>query len=170
MVKEIVKIEILFVDGAVDMALAGDADARCGARCVFVGQTRGEEHEKFGALVHLDYEVFEAMAVKQLGEIVDRAVEEFDCLLVRVIHSRGVVKVGECSVLIEVATGHRGESFEACRYLIEALKHELPIWKREVWEKGESFVKGCCVHSGAVRVDGKMLAGDIKMFKENLED
>lgn len=162
-------VEILFVDGAVDLSLAVEADEGCGARCVFVGQTRAEVHEKFGGLKHLDYEVFEEMAVRQLGKMAEHAVAEYDCLLVRVLHSKGVVRVGECSVLIEVATGHRGESFEACRYLIEALKHELPIWKREIWEDGETFVKGCCVHSGAKREEGELRERVVDAYREKNE-
>ena len=115
----------------------------CGAETIFVGRTRSETHAEYGPLVRLEYEVYEPMARKLLDDLARSAAAKFDCRAVRLVHSQGSVPPGEPSVVIQVATPHRGEAFEACRYLIERVKHELPIWKREIWQRGETFVEGC---------------------------
>jgi len=123
-----------------------DWPGECGAEVVFFGRTRRETHETFGELIRLEYEVYEPMALKLLRAMAEEAAARFDCRAVRVVHARGPVGPGEASVVIQAATAHRGESFEATRYLIDRLKHELPIWKREIWERGETYVEGCCAH------------------------
>ena len=138
-------LEIAVVDGPAAYAPL-DWPGDCGAEGCFVGRTRVEEHPDFGALVQLEYEVYEPMAGTMMRRLAEQAVERFGCRAVRMVHSRGVVGPGEASVVIQTATPHRGESFEACRYLIDTLKHELPIWKREIWQRGETFVEGCCAH------------------------
>ncbi|MBI1335615.1 MAG: molybdenum cofactor biosynthesis protein MoaE [Phycisphaera sp.] len=132
-------------DGPVGVAHL-DWPTDCGAEAVFIGRTRMESHAEFGKLLHLDYEIYEPMAVKRMDEIAREAVERFTCRAVWIEHARGVVSPGEASVVIHVGTPHRGEAFAACRYLIDRIKHELPIWKREVWERGTTFVEGCCAH------------------------
>ncbi len=147
-------IETKFVDGPVPAATNQQSHHDIGARCIFLGQTRSEKHTTFGQLQYLSYEVYEEMAILELNRLVQKAIAQFGCILVRVLHSKGVVKVGQSSVLIEVATGHRDESFQACRFLIDQLKHQLPIWKREFWEQGQTYVKGCCVHQPEDRILG----------------
>ncbi len=127
-------------------AAAMDFPAYCGAETVFLGRTRAEQHATFGRLLRLEYEVYEAMAVKCLRQLAQQAAERWGCGAVRVVHAYGIVPPGQASVVIQVATPHRGEGFESCRWLIDRVKHELPIWKREVWERGETFTEGCCVH------------------------
>jgi molybdopterin synthase catalytic subunit len=121
-----------------------DWPGECGAQCDFMGRTRHEGHEEFGPLLRLEYEVYGPMAQATLTKMVNDAAERFDCRCVRVVHAHGPVAPGQASVVIQVATPHRGESFEACRYLIERIKHELPIWKRQIWQHGETFNEGCC--------------------------
>jgi len=113
-----------------------------GAECVFVGRTRAETHPEFGALLRLEYEAYGPMAEKALADMAQEIGRANDCLLVRVVHSQGAVAIGEASVVIQVACGHRGESFDACRAVIERIKQVLPVWKREIWERGETFVPG----------------------------
>jgi molybdopterin synthase catalytic subunit len=86
------------------------------------------------------------MAEKLLSEMAQEAATRFGCHAICFAHSFGPVQPGAASVVIQVATPHRSESFEACRYLIDRLKHELPIWKHEYWEQGRTIVKGCCAH------------------------
>lgn len=121
----------------------------CGAECVFLGRTRRETHPQFGRLVRLEYEVYAPMARRLLEAMARDAAMRWHCRAVRLVHAQGAIDPGEASVAIQVATPHRGEAFAACRYLIDRLKHELPIWKREVWERGETFVEGCCAHHEA---------------------
>jgi molybdopterin synthase catalytic subunit len=119
----------------------------CGAESVFLGRTRRETHPRFGPLIRLEYEVYAPMATKLLRTMAEEAAQRWDCRIVRVAHAQGVVPPGQASVVIQVGTPHRTEAFTACRYLIDRIKHELPIWKREVFERGETFVEGCCAHS-----------------------
>ncbi len=138
-------IDIAIHDGPVapaDLPFPGD----CGAEGIFLGRTRRETHPQFGPLVRLEYEVYEPMALKLLQSLADDAAARFGARVVRIVHAGGAVGPGEASVVIQVATAHRGESFDAARYLIDRLKQELPIWKREIWEGGETFVEGCCAH------------------------
>jgi molybdopterin synthase catalytic subunit len=138
-------IEIALVPGpvAIDaMPWPGD----CGAEASFVGRTRDERHPHFGKLLRLEYEVFAPMANKLMREMCEAAAKRWPVRAVRMAHTQGAVGIGQASVVIQVATPHRREAFEACRFLIDTLKHELPIWKREIWERGETFVEGCCAH------------------------
>ena len=147
-------IEVAVQDGPVS-AVDLDWPGACGAECVFLGRTREETHETYGPLVRLAYEVYEPMATKVLRQMATDAAAKFGCQAVRIVHAQGDVAVGEASVVIQVATPHRGEAFEACRSLIDRLKHELPVWKREVWESGETFVEGCCVGQGGRRTESR---------------
>ena len=114
-----------------------------GAVCVFDGivrnNTRGRE------TLYLDYEAYREMALTQMQGLADEAVVRFGVREVALVHRLGRLFVGETSVLIAVASAHRGVGFEACRWLIDTLKKQVPIWKREtfadgvVWADGEPF-------------------------------
>ena len=112
--------------------------ADCGAEAVFIGRTRHEEHPELGPLRHLEYDVYGPMAQAILRQMAQDAVRTFGCRAVRIVHARGPVSPGEASVAIQVATGHRAEAFAACQYLIDRLKRELPVWKREEYTDGTS--------------------------------
>lgn len=114
----------------------------CGGECIFLGRTRGEDHPSLGPLTRLDYEAYEPMAAQGLDRLARQIAEEFACGAVVLIHRLGPVAVGEPSVLIQTAAPHRAEAFAACRAGIDRLKAELPIWKREIWQHGETFVDG----------------------------
>ena len=144
------KIETAISEGPVQ-PVSLDWPKDCGAEAVFLGRTRIEIHPKFGPLVRLEYEMYEPMVVELLEEMAREAAGRWDCRAVRIVHSKGAVEPGQASVVIQVGTPHRGEAFEACRYLIDRLKHELPIWKVEVWENGRTYVEGCCAHHPADR-------------------
>lgn len=148
-------ISVAVQDGPVS-AIDLDWPGACGGECVFLGRTRSDRHAELGPLVRLEYEVYEPMAKKVLTQMAQDAARKFGCLAVRIVHAYGQVAPGEASVVIQVATPHRGESFEACRYLIDRLKHDLPVWKREVWRDGETFVEGCCADAeGSGRVSDR---------------
>ena len=117
-----------------------------GAVCVFDGivrnNTRGRE------TLYLDYEAFREMAIEQMKGLAEEAVTRFGVREVALLHRLGRLEVGETSVLIAVASAHRGAAFEACRWLIDTLKKQVPIWKKEtfvdgaVWADGEPFPEG----------------------------
>lgn len=145
MASDAIHIETGLVAGPVavtSMSWPGD----CGAESIFVGRTRAETHGELGALLRLEYEVYAPMAEKLMDAMARETAEKYDGRAVRMMHANGPVGLGEASVVIQVATPHRGEAFSACRYLIDRLKHELPIWKHEIWEHGRTFVEGCCAH------------------------
>ena len=120
---------------------AADVDVgepAAGAVCTFLGTTRAEISADGRALLALDYEAYEAMAETQLRDLARRARERWPIRRLVLLHRTGRVAVGEASVLIAVGTPHRGEAFEACRWLIDTLKAEVAVWKREVWRGGEA--------------------------------
>lgn len=113
-----------------------------GGECVFLGRTRQETNLDLGTLIRLDYEAYESMATATLRALAESAAGRFDCLAIRVHHALGEVPPGEVSVLVQVVCAHRDEAFKACRFLIDELKANVPIWKREQWELGSSWAAG----------------------------
>ena len=129
----------LEVGGAIDAAGVGDS----GAVAVFVGITRRDRNASGGELVALDYEAYREMAEDQMRQLAEEARRRWPIGRVVMLHRTGVVKVGEPSVLVVVSTPHRAEAFEACRFLIDRLKAQATIWKKEVWGDGStSWVDG----------------------------
>jgi len=126
-----------------DALIAAIKQGSDGAVVVFDGivrdNTRGRD------TLYLDYEAYEEMAAKQIAELAGQAVERFGVRGVTLVHRLGRLQIGETSVLIVVASAHRGAAFEACRWLIDTLKKTVPIWKKEtftdgaVWADGEPF-------------------------------
>jgi molybdopterin synthase catalytic subunit len=114
-----------------------------GAVVVFDGIVRNNTRGR--RTLHLDYESYEEMAVKQMQQLAAEARTRFAVRQVTMIHRLGRLMVSETSVLIVVASAHRGAAFDACRWLIDTLKKTVPIWKREtfadgvVWADGEPF-------------------------------
>lgn len=111
-------------------------DPTFGAVCTFEGTTRNDPDAAHGEVVRLEYEAYEGMACKQMTALAEAAVERWGPAHVAIVHRVGAVAVGEVSVMITVACGHRGEAFEACRWLIDAVKRDVPIWKRDVYADG----------------------------------
>lgn len=114
-----------------------------GAVAVFEGIVRNNTRGR--RTLYLDYECYEEMALKQMEGLAEKALADFKVRQVAIVHRVGRLEIGETSVLIVVASAHRGPAFEACRWAIEALKRTVPIWKKEyfedgaVWADGESF-------------------------------
>ncbi|MGB6691782.1 MAG: molybdenum cofactor biosynthesis protein MoaE [Terracidiphilus sp.] len=114
-----------------------------GAVVVFDGIVRNNTRGR--QTLHLDYEAYEEMAAKQMHELAGEARTRFGVRHVAIVHRLGRLAIGETSVLIVVASAHRAQAFEACRWLIDTLKKTVPIWKREtfvdgvVWAPGEPF-------------------------------
>lgn len=98
-----------------------------GGVCTFLGVTRADD-----GVVALDYEAYTEMATKQLGQLADTAAQRWPVRRLVLVHRLGVVPAGEASVFIGVATPHRGDSFDACRWLIDTLKADLAVWKRDL--------------------------------------
>lgn len=114
-----------------------------GAVCAFDGIVRNNTRGR--QTLYLDYEAYREMALEQMRGLATEAVERFGVRDIALLHRLGRLQVGETSVLIVVASAHRGAAFEACRWLIDTLKKQVPIWKKEtfvdgaVWADGEPF-------------------------------
>jgi molybdopterin synthase catalytic subunit len=114
-----------------------------GAVCVFDGIVRN--HTRGRQTLYLDYEAYREMALGQMQGLATEAIARFGVRDVAMLHRLGRLEVGETSVLIVVASAHRGQAFDACRWLIDQLKKQVPIWKKEtfldgaVWAQGEPF-------------------------------
>jgi molybdopterin synthase catalytic subunit len=126
-----------------DAIVSGIKAGSDGAVCVFDGIVR--DNTRGRATLHLDYEAYEEMAVKQMELLRAEAMEQFKVRDIVIVHRLGRLGVGETSVLVVVASAHRGAAFEACRWVIDTLKKTVPIWKKEqfvdgaVWADGEPF-------------------------------
>ena len=92
--------------------------------------------------LYLEYEAYEAMALKQMESLMVQARERFGVRGVSIVHRLGRLEIGETSVLIVVASAHRGAAFDACRWIIDTLKKTVPIWKREYFEDGAMWADG----------------------------
>lgn len=114
-----------------------------GAAVIFEGVVR--DNTRGRRTLYLDYEAYEAMALKQMEALAVEARSRFAVRAASIVHRLGRLEIGETSVLIVVAAAHRGAAFEACRWIIDTLKKTVPIWKKEyfedgaVWADGEAF-------------------------------
>jgi molybdopterin synthase catalytic subunit len=114
-----------------------------GAVVVFDGIVRNNTRGR--RTLYLVYEAYESMAVAQIEKLAEEAVASHGVRQVAIVHRLGKLEVGETSVLIAVASAHRGQAFDACRWIIDTLKKTVPIWKKEhfedgaVWADGEPF-------------------------------
>jgi len=126
-----------------DPLVAAAKQGEDGAVVVFDGIVRNNTRGR--QTLHLEYEAYEEMAEKQMRALAAEARTRFEVRHVTIVHRLGRLMVGETSVLIVVASAHRGAAFEACRWLIDTLKKTVPIWKKEtfvdgaVWADGEPF-------------------------------
>jgi len=125
---------------SLDAHLALVDDPRMGAEVSFVGRVRDHDPDAASAVVALEYTAHPD-AEATLRRLAERAVGDTDAV-VAVSHRVGRLAVGDAAVVIAVAAAHRGEAFEVCRMLIEAIKAELPVWKRQVEADGTTAWKG----------------------------
>ena len=131
-----------------ERAIAFVSHADAGGIATFVGTTRAETSPAGMPLLALDYEAYAEMALAAMRSLAARARERWPVRRLALLHRVGRVAVGEPSVIVAVSCGHRAEAFEACRWLIDSLKAEVPVWKKEVWADGSAtWVEGSEVHS-----------------------
>lgn len=122
-----------------------------GAVVVFDGIVRNNTRGR--CTLHLDYEAYEEMAMNQMHGLAERALENYAIRHVTIVHRLGRLEIGASSVLVIVASAHRGAAFDACRWIIDTLKKTVPIWKKEtfvdgaVWADGEPFPADLAVES-----------------------
>jgi molybdopterin synthase catalytic subunit len=105
---------------------------------VFIGTVRNQTKGK--PVVRLEFESYEAMALREMEKILKEAGEKWPVEKALIHHRTGVLAVGEIPVIIAVSAAHRAAAFEACRFIIDTLKETVPIWKKEIFEDGEVWV------------------------------
>lgn len=110
-----------------------------GAMVVFVGTMR--DFNLGDAVTRMKLEYYPGMTERHLGQIVEEARARWNLIDVLVVHRVGEVFPNDTIVLVAVWTRHRGPAFEACRYIIESLKHSAPFWKKETLTDGERWVE-----------------------------
>jgi len=110
----------------------------CGGIDVFIGTVRNVTKGK--AVVRLEFEAYESMAMKEMEKIAAEMKTKWPVHKIVMHHRVGVLQVGEVPVIIAVSAAHRDAAFDACRYAIDTLKQRVPIWKKEVFEDGEVWV------------------------------
>jgi molybdopterin synthase catalytic subunit len=124
------------------------ADHSCGALAVFEGWIR--DHNEGQAVERLEYEVYRPLAEKEGARIIDEARDRFGISNAMCIHREGLLELGDIAVIVCVSSPHRGEAFDACRYIIDQVKSRLPIWKKEHYVSGVSEWVNCenCAAAG----------------------
>ncbi len=123
-----------------------------GAAVVFEGVVR--DNTRGRRTLYLEYESYEQMALKQMEALCEQAMEKFQVRDAVIVHRLGQLQIGEVSVLIVVASAHRGPAFEACRWLIDTLKRTVPIWKKEYFEDGAVWADGEAFPENVPRASG----------------
>ncbi len=116
------------------------SEAGHGAVATFVGLVR--DHNAGRQVLFLEYECFDALALKALQRIGDEAAERWPGARLAIDHRIGRLQIGEASVAIAAGSAHRADAFAACRYAIERIKQIVPIWKHEHFEGGDVWIEG----------------------------
>ncbi len=111
-----------------------------GAIALFYGVVR--DHNRGRKVMHLEYDAYAEMATKVMQRIADEVKERFNIAETAIQHRTGRLEIGETSLPVAVSSAHRKEAFEACHALVDRLKEEVPIWKKEVFEGGEEWIEG----------------------------
>jgi MoaE-MoaD fusion protein len=123
-----------------------------GAAVVFEGVVRNNTRGR--RTLYLNYEAYEEMALKQMDGLAEQALQQFPIRDVAVVHRLGRLEIGEASVLIVVVAAHRAAAFDACRWVIDALKRTVPIWKKEYFEDGAVWADGEPFPTGIPKAEG----------------
>lgn len=116
--------------------------SKAGAVCTFLGTARDYHEGK--KVLKLEYEGYEKMALLEMEKIALIMLKKWELEQIAIIHRLGVVPIQEVSVIVGISSVHREEAFLACKYGIDQIKVNVPIWKKEYYEGGEHWVGSCC--------------------------
>jgi len=133
-------IEITKEDFSVEAVVARLRTGGMGAVVTFIGTVRNESRGR--TVDSIEIQVFPEMARAQLEAIRAEALQKFGVRDIAVVHRYGSLKVSENIMMIAVGAGHRGDAFDACRYVIDNIKARVPIWKKEITSEGDFWVEG----------------------------
>ena len=125
-------------DVAAEIAALRGQDPGVGAVCSFIGTVR--DRNDGSAVSAMELEHYPGMTEKAIEQMIDQAFTRFDIRGARVIHRVGPLGVKDQIVLVVVSSSHRGESFQACEFLMDYLKTQAPFWKKERTAEGERWV------------------------------
>ena len=128
-------------------------DPQAGAVLIFCGDVRNHSQEQ--DVSFLEYEAHERMALKQITIIIEQAQKKWELHKVEVIHRLGKLEVTDCSIAISVSTSHRNDAYEASRYIIDTIKHSVPIWKKEHFVNGVSNWSEGCEASSIMKISAE---------------
>ena len=109
-----------------------------GGVVTFLGTVRNSTDGK--EVVYLEYEAYEGMAEKVLARIAQDVTDRWGIADVSIAHRFGRMEIGDVSLAVAVASPHRAEAFAACQYVVDRIKQDVPIWKKEVFQDGEVWV------------------------------
>jgi molybdopterin synthase catalytic subunit len=132
-----------FAKSPIDTAQARDElrDAGAGGFVCFEGWVR--DHNEGQEVTALEYEAYEPLALKEGERILAQALERFPIKHALCIHRVGALQLTDMTVWVGVSAVHRGEAFDACRFIIDEVKHSVPIWKKEHYRSGDSGWVNC---------------------------
>jgi molybdopterin synthase catalytic subunit len=116
-------------------------DLGAGGYVSFEGWVR--DYNEGQEVTRLEYEAFQELAVKEGNRIVLEALSRFGVKHALCIHRVGALTLGDMAVWVGVSSAHRGEAFDACRFIIDEVKHHVPIWKKEYYRNGDSGWVNC---------------------------
>jgi molybdopterin synthase catalytic subunit len=125
-------------DVAAEIAALRREDPGVGAVCSFIGTVRDRNDGSPVSAMELEH--YPGMTEKAIEEMIDEAFRRFDIRAARVIHRVGPLQLQDQIVLVVVTSAHRGESFQACEFLMDYLKTQAPFWKKERTPAGERWV------------------------------
>ncbi len=125
-------------DLSAEVAALRKLDPRVGAVCAFVGTVRDRNDGQGVSAMELEH--YPGMTEKAIEVMIDEALRRFNIFGARVIHRVGLLQPLDQIVLVAVTSAHRGESFQACEFLMDYLKTQAPFWKKEVTPEGARWV------------------------------
>ena len=135
-----VSIQTSDFDLSTEVAALRAQDPRVGAVCSFIGTVRDRTAGTPGSISSMELEHYPGMTEKSIEAMIDAALKRFDIYGARVIHRIGLLQPLDQIVLVAVTSAHRGESFQACEFLMDYLKTQAPFWKKEQGPEGARWV------------------------------
>lgn len=135
-----VSIQTADFDLSAEVAALRAQDPRVGAVCSFIGTVRDRTAGEPGSIASMELEHYPGMTEKSIEAMIDAALQRFDIFGARVIHRVGLLAPLDQIVLVAVTSAHRGESFQACEFLMDYLKTQAPFWKKEQTPTGARWV------------------------------
>jgi molybdopterin synthase catalytic subunit len=145
-VKKSNKVKNVFVDGAISPDKIATSIAHhqvktnIGAHDIFLGQVRADVIEG-ETVVAIEYSAYEEMANEVFHSIRESAFKKFDLTCMHIYHSKGIVKAGEICLFVFTSSAHRKDAMDACRFLVEEIKINVPIFGKEIFENGDHVWK-----------------------------